>query len=161
MKENKPRCFECIFSDLVSVSRKKKRTPASSHTYRSRKGGERKTLVSKHKSAPPPHTHFFFCPQGKRKVSLIWGYCPAYPPPSFQAPFDEAGPGQEHRWLQGRGKTSVFMVEGVTSIWARPSNTGVCTWELNASSVWSHFLRLTGRKTPQPNSWVNLSTSTG
>lgn len=74
------------------------------------------------KCGPPP----LFSPPltRERKVRLIWGCSPAYPPPSFQAPFDEARPGQEYRWLQGRVKTSVFMVEGVLSIWVRLCNGG-------------------------------------
>lgn len=106
-----------VFWDLVSVSRVKKDTCKEPYTQKSERR-ERKSGVYQ-ESAPPP----FFTHKGQ-KVSLIWGCRPAYPPPSFQAPFDEAGPGQEHRWLQGRGKTSVFMVGGVLSIWVKPSHGG-------------------------------------
>lgn len=42
----------------------------------------------------------------------------------------------------------VFMVEGVHL--GKAVRWWDCTWWINASSVWSHFLRLTNRKTPQP-----------
>lgn len=159
MKENQPGVFSLLFDcilGIVSVSKRKKRTPARSHTYRSQKGEERKKLVSPHQWAPPPHT--LFLSHLQRKEKWAWFESAAQhirlQPP---APFDEAGPGQEHRWIQGRGKTSVFMVERVLSIWASLSTEGFCTWELNALSVWSHFLRLTDRKVPQPNSLFSLS----
>lgn len=44
----------------------------------------------------------------------------------------------------------VFMVEGVHL--GKAVRWWDCTWWINASSVCSHFLRLTNRKTPQPNS---------
>lgn len=44
----------------------------------------------------------------------------------------------------------VFMVEGVHL--GKAVRWWDCTWWLKASSVWSHFLRLTNRKTPQPTS---------
>lgn len=104
-----------------SVKREKRDTCKEPNIQKSEKRRKKEAGVYQ-KSAPPP---LFYPPLTRgRKVSLIWGCSPAYPPPSFQGPFDEAGPGQEHRWLQGRGKTSVFMVEGVLSIWARPSNGG-------------------------------------
>lgn len=133
--------FHCILGSGPSVEIKRN-TCKEPRTHRSQETGERKKLVSIRKVHLP---HFFY-PQGK-----IWGCSPAYPSPSFQAPFDEAGAGQEHQWLQGSGKTSVFMV-AVLSIWVKPSNGGVCTWVLNAPSVLSHFLWVTDRKTPQPKS---------
>lgn len=155
MKENELRSFPCI-SEICLLSREKEmgHLRGAKHTTvrgeKKEKRGEKDAGVS-HKHAPfpirlfsPPHLL-----QEEEKMSLNlgcsisasqlsgshwWGWTRAGAP---------VASGQ-------REDFGVFMVEGVHL--GKAVRWWDCTWWINASSVCSHFLRLTNRKTPQPNS---------
>lgn len=143
------------FWNLFAQSRKGNGTPARCQTYNSQGGKKEKSREKdagvSHKHAPfpvrlfsPPHLL-----QEEEKMSLNlgcrisasqlsgshwWGWTRAGAP---------VASGQ-------REDFGVFMVEGVHL--GKAVRWWDCTWWINASSVCSHFLRLTNRKTPQPNS---------
>lgn len=123
MKENKTWSFWLYFGIWFQRQKKNKKGHLQGAAHIEVRKEEKERSWCLPESAPPP-LFFIYHLQGKEKWAWFGAAAQHIRPPSFQAPFDEAGPGQEHRWLQGRGKTSVFMVEGVLSIWARPSNGG-------------------------------------
>lgn len=119
--ERKPVVIVLTVFGIVSVSRRKiGHLQGATHTEVRIEEKERSWCPpewSTSPTSPPPLIR-------KRKVSLIWAAA-QHIRLQLPAPFDEAGPGQEHRWRQGRAKTSFFMVEGLLSIWARPSSRGL------------------------------------